>query len=470
LYAATGRRREVALLYLIAMTAPLEVYRTTVAGVDVSLFRLSVLAGVASLASTTRRRRLTLLGWVRHPLVAAYIAFGAIVLLAMLIHPINPSLGGREAAQIAVGVVTIATAGELARRTSPSYLAAAIVVGSFLPILAAAWQALAPKLGASSALPLLDHLPVTRGLEVTRQALSSFGPIGARAKGTFGDPNHFGVYLVFVLFVAFAMEGLAGRRGDRRAQVCFGGMTTATAATLVATFSRSAWIAALAGAIVITTGFSYWWHRGALRPPRISGAIAAALGALALFVAVLPSVIERAAPSSSINTVSDRGHSRTIRFALDRFTANPLLGIGPGGLGVELHEGSRTSGAHSTYLTTAAELGILGLFALLTAIVVALGLLLTTCRAQRASPIGVLALALTSSYTGYLAANATYDVGFDDFLWLMLGAVVSVVALAAAEDHAKVPGGISPVQVGALMRRLWSSSRPQSDFREGSGA
>ncbi len=404
-----------------------------IAGVDVSLFRLSLLLAVGVLLGSTRGQLSSLIQWIRHPLVAAYLLIAGVVVLAMLVHPINPFLGKREAAEIGIGVIALATFAELARRESAERAASAIVVGSVLPILAAAWQGLAHTIGASEALPLLNHLPAAPGLEVTRQALASFGPIGARAKGTFGDPNHFGVYLVFVVCLAGALTVMAGRRGNRRDQVSFGAIAVAASATLVATFSRSAWIAALGSVLVIAVVLVQAWRTGTLTPPkkRVTGLVI--FVALALCIPVAPSVVERLVPSSAINVHSDREHGRTVRFAFDQFIDHPVLGIGPGGLGVKLHEGARTSGAHSTYLTVAAELGIVGILALLLAVEVTLRLLIHACRRLRGTYLAPLAIALAAAYVGFLAANVTYDIWLDDdFQWIMLGAVAAIAISAGA--------------------------------------
>lgn len=439
-------------MYLLAATAPLEVYRTAVAGFDVSLFRLSLLFSMSVLLVTSGGQRRGLIRWLRHPLVATYVLLGALTLVALLVHPINSFLGVREAAQIGIGVVAIVVIGELARGESTEQLARVIVIGAVLPILGAAWSALVPKLGGGEELPLLSHLPAAPGLEVTRQALSSFGPIGARAKGTFGDPNHFGVYLVFVLYLAVALTVLAGRRRDRAAQVSFGAVGVAAAATVLATFSRSAWIAALIGIPIVTVGLVKAWRTGVLTPPTKRVAALVIVGVLALAAPVAPSVVERALPSSAINVVSDRGHESTVRFAFDQFIAHPVIGIGPGGLGVKLNQGVRTSGALCTYLTIAAEVGIMGLLCLLCAAAVALRLLARACRLHRGTHLAVLPIAFAAAYVGLLGANVTYDVWFDDFHWLILGVVAAIGARAsAAREPFKTE---TPVGVGVHDSRL----------------
>lgn len=428
-YVLSRRRWQLAMLYLLAATAPLEVYRTVIGKIDVSLFRLSLLLAIVVLAVDAQRAS-SFGRWTRQPLVVSYLLLGGTVVVAMFVHPINRFLGERQVAQILIGVVALGVVSELARRQSAERVATAIVMGAILPILAAAWQGFAPKVGASQALPFLDKLPAAKGLEITRQALSSFGAIGARAKGTFGDPNHFGVYLVFVVCLAMALILMAAQRGSRHNQISYGAMMAAAIATLVATFSRSAWIGGVLAALIIAAGIVRAWRIGAVRPPNRRVATLATAGALALSAGAAPRVVERVEPSSAINVVSDRTHANTVRFALRQFTDHPVLGIGPGGLGVKLRQPPRTSGAHSTYLTVAAELGAVGLLALLLAGALALRLLAGAYRALGRAPLAMLALALGAAYVGYLASNVTYDIWFDDFHWVILGAVIALAAEA----------------------------------------
>lgn len=422
-------------LYLLAVTAPLEIYRTSIAKVDLSLFRLSLLLALGVLAANTSARLGSVKRWFSQPLLLAYVVLGGVTLLALVVHPINQFLGEREAAQIGIGVIALAVVAELVRRESVERAATAIIAGAVLPILAASWQAIGPKLGASGALPLLNRLPAAPGLEITRQALSSFGPIGARAKGTFGDPDHFGVYLIFVICAALAMTIVSTQRESRRAQLTFAAMTAAAAATLTATYSRSAWIGALLAVLIMASWVLHGWRAGELRVPGRRTVVPAVVLILVVAAGAAPSVIKRASPSSAINVISDREHESTVRFAFDRFVAHPVLGIGPGGLGVELKLPPRTSGASSTYLTVAAQVGALGLVTLLAAAAITLVMLLRAYRLLARTQLRALAIGLAAAYVGFLAANVTYDVWFDDFHWLMLGAVAGLLAaLGPARD------------------------------------
>jgi hypothetical protein len=435
-------------LYLLAVTAPLEIYRTAIAKVDISLFRFSLLFAAVVLLVNTPRKLPLLARWVRHPLVVTYLLLACVTGIALLVHPINEFLGKREAAQIVLGAIALAIVGELVRRESAERAVAAIVAGGALPILAAGWQAIGPRIGASGALPLLDRLPAAEGLEITRQALSSFGPIGARAKGTFGDPDHFGVYLIFVMCAALALTILAARRGSRPTVLSFAAMATAAAATLLATYSRSAWVGGAIGAAIAGAWVANAWRTGQMRAPSRRVAIPIVIGLLIVAAGEASSVVERISPSSEINVISNREHEGTVRFAYDQFVAHPALGIGPGGLGVKLKLPPRTSGASSTYLSVAAQVGVLGLLALVFAAAITMRMLVRAYRSLRGEELQALALGLGGAYVGFLAANVTYDVWFDDFHWLMLGVIAGLYAsVGRAGAHAPPTRAVGEVEL-----------------------
>jgi hypothetical protein len=67
---------------------------------------------------------------------------------------------------------------------------------------------------------------------------------------------------------------------------------------------------------------------------------------------------------------------------------------------------------------------------------VALRLLAGAYRLLSATPIVALAIGLGAAYVGYLASNVTYDIFFDDFHWVMLGAVTALAADAVSLHRA----------------------------------
>jgi hypothetical protein len=98
-------------------------------------------------------------------------------------------------------------------------------------------------------------------------------------------------------------------------------------------------------------------------------------------------------------------------------------------------------------------------------VVITLGLLIRAGRLLRRTYLAPLAIALAAAYVGFLAANATYDIWFDDdFHWVVLGAIAALAISASAETehpeidtldaigvHERGPGApaVSPELLGA---------------------
>src|SRR6185312_6918157 len=101
----------------------------------------------------------------------------------------------------------------------------------------------------------------------------------------------------------------------------------------------------------------------------------------------------------------------------------------------------RTSGASSTYLSVAAQVGAFGLLALLAGAAIAMWMLTRAYRSLEGRALRVLPLGLGAAYLGFMAANVTYDVWFDDFHWLVLGVVAGLYATLLPATEAAGLGG-----------------------------
>lgn len=431
-YLAARGRWDRTLLYVLAVTAPLEVYRTGIAGINLSLFRLSVLGGLVWLGTDFVRRKtgeplVFVSGSAAKRLVLAYVLLAVLVAVSLLFTTANEFLAKRLLAVILLGVAAITVVDQLARRSPAEEILKAFALGSVLPILAASWQGLSTTFGVSAQLPLLNALPAEKGLEKTRDALISFQGVGTRVKGTFGDPNHYGVYLALVVAAAIALFLLARRQEDRRSTTMFGALLAAAGASLVATYSRTAWLAGTVAVLAIAILVAPTVRRfGVPKRLRLTTPVAIVVALLALSPAAVV-VVERLDPSSSINVETNRSHSETLHAALDQFRAHPLFGIGVGELGIVLDQGPRTSGAHSSYLTVAAELGVLGLSAVLIALALAVTVAARAYWGLRTTAAAFVPAALLSSYLAFVVANATYDLLWDDFHWVLLGGIAGCV-------------------------------------------
>ena len=422
-------------LYLLGVTAPLEGYRTTVADVNVSLFRISLalaLATIAVLRVAERRGRDVAperRGTAVMRIGAAYALLAAVVGASFAVHGEVLFLGWRLLAVLLAGVVVIAVCVELARRTSVSALATAVVAGMVLPVLASFWQVAGPRVGERGELPLLASLPLEDVRAPGASLLAGGDPVATRLEGTFLDANHFGLFLLFTLAVAtaLAVEALLAQRAARA--VGFAALAVASLATLVATYSRSAWGAAVLAAALMPALLAPLL-RGRIPPRHRRLAAVAAVGCVALVVAPLGAIVAaRANVGSAVNLESNTLHRVNFEGGARVFADNPVVGVGVGKLGEILGQEARMSGADSTYLTVAAELGAVGLLALALAAGLALQALAVAYRRSRAGPGAVLPAALIAAYLGFLVANVFYDqLWWRDYHFVVVGLIAALSA------------------------------------------
>jgi len=225
---------------------------------------------------------------------------------------------------------------------------------------ALAFAAAATLLGRPADLLLLRDTAV---LSVTIQAVvaiagvASGGP--AEAARLFLNRNHLGAFLNIGLLLAVSAADEARLRRDRRVALLFGGAAGVHLAALLTLRSRGA-LLGLAAAMVLLIGrrWSDWTRRAR------GAAVAAVLIALVVGGAL---VAQRFARSDD----PDRWRRLRIWEAAATMVAqNPLLGIGPGQFPheaprhnfpldrVPVRFGRGFSGAHSAFLTVAAEDGI----------------------------------------------------------------------------------------------------------------
>lgn len=408
-------------LAALFIAAPLEVYRTETAVGNVSVFRLVL---VVAVFVAVRDRRQELAGLARQPIVLAAACLLAIMSVSLLVFSANRSLGFAVVGQAGVVVVAALVTAALARSVPLRSVLQLACLGAVLPVLAAAAQGMFASAGESFGMPLVSHLPVAAGLEVTRADTLYLGQDGVRLKGTFGDPNHFAVWLAFMLAasIATAPLWLGARRSTSAAGViwCLGLLTV-----LVATYSRTGWLcAAIATALAVIFAVTSATARDLMRTRRrwvIGGLLICAVAVMPLS----PKIAHRLDNDRSVNRVSNESHARTTRVAFDEFKAHPLAGIGLSDLGPRLGQSQRTSGAHSSYLTIASELGLPGLLAALALLCLVARALL---RARTVMADEIARQGLFCVYAGFIVANAFYDLLWDDFHWLFVGVVVAVAS------------------------------------------
>lgn len=234
---------------------------------------------------------------------------------------------------------------------------------------------------------------------------------GERALGLFKDPNVYGPFLVpAALFLAH--ECLSPRLLRLKLPLKVLCLMIVVAGVLFS-YSRAAWLNLVVGILVMTVVFGLRRGGGA-RAVGLLLVIVAALGVLGWTIAVSHSLgfLEQRARFQSYDTQRFGAQ----RLGLSLAQSHPL-GIGPG----QFEDYSAVS-AHSTYVRSLAEQGLLGaavLFALL------FGTLLLAARnaVLGRDTYGLGSTALLAAWCGLLANSVVVDTIHWRHLWLLAGLI-----------------------------------------------
>jgi hypothetical protein len=290
-----------------------------------------------------------------------------------------------------------------------------------LPLFAAAFRVFSVRYGGSGDLPGLSDLPLDPTIQAARKSGSYLLDGTQRLNATFSDPNHFGFYIATVFLVilgATCRIVFFVKPMPRRTAASYVLLVMSITVAIIGTYSRSSWLLTGAGVIVLGAllGRSVWTRRRMLA--------ATAIG-LAVMGLASPLIASRASTSNRGNVVSDQVHERTMSIAVKVVAHHPILGVGLGDYGRHAGQPVLLSSAHSTFLTVASELGILGVSLLLSAIMMtSIGAVRS---ARRAPPADRAILSgFTAAYVGLTVANILYEVWMDDFQWVLFGLVLAL--------------------------------------------
>lgn len=342
------------------------------------------------------------------------LSLSAAALLSAPLSP-DPALTGGLAAQLAL--LTLAWIGIRLFHVGRTALVVALIASAVLQSSLAVAQFLTQHtlLPTQLGLPWLPSDGAQGGAPVI---LSPAGDRLVRGFGTFPHPNVLGGYLA----IAIVCLPLLHRRWPRAAPLLWaaGGIL---AIGLLASFSRSAWLAALVG-----LGLSWWTGTAHARfhrwfPVMVGGAAVVGIGLTPLAPLVQP----RLFPFGSVGNALERGSIQD-RLALDGTAVLEITDHWPRGVGganyglVSVNEGYEEGWGEpvpNVALLIAAELGVTGVLAL-AVLVFAMARLLffasDTDMVVVASLVAVVVLAM-----------------FDHYLWTMpLGRVMAWTPLAIA--------------------------------------
>lgn len=431
---------------LLIVTAPLEVYRSSSgAGANLSLFRFALAVAITAFVVDLARGR------KRFPqaLAVPFAIYGALVtwqLISLLFVTSNQSLAYRFLGQYVAGLVSAFVITCYVERKDLRVVAGLVGGGAVLPLSAAAYRVFSVSHGGSGDLPGLNELPLNPAIEAARQSGSFLLDGTQRLNATFTDPNHFGFYIatVFLVVLGATCSVLFFEKPvSRKTAVSYVLLVMSTIVAIVGTYSRSSWLLAAVGVIVLALllGRSFWTRQRAI--------VTCVIGLIVLGLAS-PLMASRLSSSEQGNVESTEAHEHTMSIALKLVAHHPLSGVGLGGYGRYVGQPLIISSAHSTFLTVAAELGILGVVLLLGAITITLIGAISSTRRAPARDRAILG-GFAAAYVGIAVANAIYEVWMDDFQWVLFGLVIALttqprVALRVTwfrKRRVTAPGGAS---------------------------
>ncbi len=326
----------------------------------------------------------------------------------------------------------------------------------FLVLLSVArHRADAPRLGVALVLGALVSAVVALALIPTGAVVTDAGP--PRLRGLFGSPNNLALILERALPLAVGLALAAASRP--RLRTAAWASVALLVAVLVLTFSRGAWIGALAGLAVALIPI---WRRGIIRHSGGSRNPGAVLRRVRAAVPLLAAGLVAAGLLAAIVTTGGDNLARLLRPS-DAATAarpllwdsawrmladNPILGVGPDNflyhypdyIRPEAWAEPNISHAHNIALDTWLTLGIPGLV-VLAAVLAAYA---RTWRAalRRSSPGGQ---ALVYGLGGTMLATLVHGM-VDSSLYLpeLAATFWVVVALTVILSHLATPPAVSP--------------------------
>lgn len=181
-----------------------------------------------------------------------------------------------------------------------------------------------------------------------------------RINGTLRGPNPLGAYAVIALSLTGAFLYRRGWPKNRSWRVAVAAVMLCAVVALVASFSRSAWLAA---GISLAAGLILSWRKQFWRPALVLAALAALVSG-GLFASMdntlVSNLLLHENPAEGNNVNSNDEHARSLLSGMERFRGQPF-GSGVGSTGSASLFGDQPVVIENQYLFVAHETGWLGL-------------------------------------------------------------------------------------------------------------
>jgi putative inorganic carbon (hco3(-)) transporter len=258
-------------------------------------------------------------------------------------------------------------------------------------------------------------------------------PVGnfPRVSSTFVSPSMFCNFLTVGLVVAFAAKRI-GWIGRVPASILISGIAIAA----IFTFSISL------GGFFLAVGIWLWFdtrEKGTAGRIGFGICLLAALASLLVAPFALPADLWSTAGSFTIPAVPESSRVLVWREAINTFLAHPATGRGIGTAAANVHyqnyDGSTSLlvDAHNTFLSLAAQAGIVGL----AAIVILVGTVLKTGFSDRSeSKWGILRFAFVIAFSAAFVFDGLTG-SFEDtrHLWVLIGLIIAARKIEPVSDE-----------------------------------
>lgn len=259
-----------------------------------------------------------------------------------------------------------------------------------------------------------------------------------RVTGTFDHPNPLAIYLTFLVVMGAGLY----RWIDARWRLPLVVLLAVAWGVLLLTYTRSAWIAAVIGIIVV----------GVLQSRRLIYAVIAGILAVLLLV---PSIVARFSDVGSTQYTGAAGDSLTWRFQywldlLPLVERSPLTGIG-----LKMIQYSTTDGknAHDDFLRSFVEMGIFGLAAY---VALLLALVWTARQALRATHNGLergIAVGFAGTCSAFLVLSLVSNILSQTvLLWYFFAFAAAATTVASGRRNPKQAAGADATDEVAAQR------------------
>mgnify|MGYP001566367453 CR=1 FL=1 len=313
-------------------------------------------------------------------------------------------------------------------RTNLRQVLSLFLLGLIVPVLFGWYQVLHGSSPASTLFGMGEKDALTPGVAVVESGTSRL----LRAYGTFPHPNVFGGYVAFGIVALAWLSRFVRTRGHLVGTLL---ASILLGATLVVTFSRSAWLGLFVAFLFLIA--MMLWHKRL--PPRraipimILG-LASILATLTIFHA---QVFSRFDPSQRLEVISIEERASQYQTFGEVFLSSPIMGVGPSAYTFILerldpgHPVWSYQPIHNVFLLILAELGLIGVLALVYSIFTI-------------NPFANASLREVGTLFACTIAILLFVIGlFDHYLWTLWPGLALTAVAVATLTHWAYPRSIS---------------------------